>query len=255
MNVSEAVREICLSFPETEETESHSMMNFRVRGKTFATYAINHHGDGRVALWLEALPGSQDLYTKMESEHYFVPQYVGPKGWLGVQLNTGLSWDSVIKRVSEAYEKVAPSELTGTVNANVNLEEPIEPLSAEEIDPLLQAHAQQVLKRLTEYCRLLPETLQARQFGNPVWKAGKKTFACVHRYNKRLCLQVWVGVDQQSFLVTDDRYKIPPYVGHNGWIDLDVEQQADWKEIESLVVNSYRHFALKRMLKQLEATA
>lgn len=30
------------------------MANFHVRGKTFATYAINHHGDGRVALWLQA---------------------------------------------------------------------------------------------------------------------------------------------------------------------------------------------------------
>ena len=37
-NVSAAVREVCLSFPETEEAVSHGSPDFKVRGKTFATY-------------------------------------------------------------------------------------------------------------------------------------------------------------------------------------------------------------------------
>ena len=62
-NTSDAVRELCLAFPETEEKQSHGMSNFRVCGKTFVTYAINVHGDGRVALWLEAPPGSPGITT------------------------------------------------------------------------------------------------------------------------------------------------------------------------------------------------
>jgi hypothetical protein len=45
----EAVRDTCLWLPEAEEIVSHGSPNFRVRGKTFAMYAVNHHGDGRVA--------------------------------------------------------------------------------------------------------------------------------------------------------------------------------------------------------------
>ena len=49
--ISDVVREVMASLPDVEEFESHGMPTFRVRGgKVFATYTINHHGDGRVAL-------------------------------------------------------------------------------------------------------------------------------------------------------------------------------------------------------------
>jgi hypothetical protein len=35
------------------------------------------------------------------------------------------------------------------------------------------------------------------------------------------------------------------------WIDLDVKGDQDWNEIERLVLEGYRHYALKRMLKEL----
>ena len=71
--IDQAVREICLWLPEAEEFLSHGSPNFRVRGKTFATYVVNHHGDGRVALWLNAPPGSQELHVRTQPEHFFVP--------------------------------------------------------------------------------------------------------------------------------------------------------------------------------------
>ena len=48
------------------------------------------------------------------------------------------------------------------------------------------------------------------------------------------------------------QFSIPAYMGHNGWIALDVTKSAKWKEIRSLALFSYRHFALGRMLKALE---
>src|ERR1043165_5035328 len=81
-DISQAVREVCLWLPESSEVISHGSPDFRVRGKTFATYVINHHGDGRVALWLNAPAGAQELYTKEEPKHFFVPPYVGARGWL-----------------------------------------------------------------------------------------------------------------------------------------------------------------------------
>src|SRR5262249_44786550 len=103
-SIYETVREVCLSFPETEEVVSHGFPDFRVRGKTFATYSVNHHGDGRVALLLNAPTGSQDHYVKNEPKHFFVPPYVGPRGWVGVDLNKGLSWRRIPSIVRQAYE-------------------------------------------------------------------------------------------------------------------------------------------------------
>ncbi|HKE95898.1 MAG TPA: MmcQ/YjbR family DNA-binding protein, partial [Povalibacter sp.] len=88
-DINGAVREVCLWLPEAEEFMSHGSPNFRVRGKTFAAYCVNHHGDGRVALWLNAPEGAQALYTREEPKHFFVPPYVGPRGWLGVNLDKG----------------------------------------------------------------------------------------------------------------------------------------------------------------------
>ena len=61
----------------------------------------------------------------------------------------------------------------------------------------------------------------------------------------------WVGIQGQGLMTQDPRFTIPPYMGHNGWIALDVEQGHDDKELRSLALESYRHFALKRMLATL----
>jgi predicted DNA-binding protein (MmcQ/YjbR family) len=249
--IADAVRDLCLGLPEVEEVFSHGSPDFRVAGKTFAGFWINHHGDGHVALWLHAPPGAQQLYTEMEPEHYFVPPYVGPKGWLGVELNRGLGWDSVCLRVNEAWRHIAPAALSRSQPENREVAPPERAMTAEEIDPFLRADVQARLAELESQVGQLPETNSARQFGNPVWKAGKKTFVGSHFHEGRLCLQFWVGVDQQGLLTMDPRYRIPAYMGHNGWIELDIEDYADHEEIRGLLLQSYRHFALKRMLKAL----
>jgi predicted DNA-binding protein (MmcQ/YjbR family) len=249
-DVNEAVRAACLWLPEAEEFLSHGSPNFRVRGKTFATYAVNHHGDGRVALWLNALPGSQDVLVRREPEHFFVPPYVGPRGWLGVILDRDIAWARVVALVREAYEKVAPADLRAAIGNTPVLKAPSAPLSPSQIDPLQSPRALAVLKRLRKLCLALPEVSEDRQFGHPVWRAGKKSFALARHERQRLTLCFWVGVDQQGLLIEDPRYQIPPYMGHNGWIALDVEADCDWTEVAALTLQSYRHFALKRMLRQ-----
>ena len=78
-DIHEAIREACLWLPESEEFLSHGSPNFRVRGKTFATYSVNHHGDGRIALWLNAPPGSQELHVSAEPKFFFVPAYASTR--------------------------------------------------------------------------------------------------------------------------------------------------------------------------------
>jgi hypothetical protein len=287
--INEAVREVCLSFPEAEEVVSHGSPNFRVRGKTFASYVVNHHGDGRVALWLNAPAGSQDHYAKSEPRHFFVPPYVGPRGWLGVHLDKGLPWQRVAALVRQAYEKVAPPALADSIGETVKIKAPPAALAADEVDPLKSRQAQAILKRLRRMYHAWPEVAEDLQFGSPVWRAGKKTFAWIHadrnaqgdrsaavrsdagqqargdrearaasgRSGKRgarprLQLYFWVGVAAQGLMTADERFEIPAYMGHNGWIALDVTDHCDWKEVRGLALASYRHFALQRMLKALD---
>jgi len=66
------VREICLSLPETTEKEAWSAPTFRVKKKMFAMFLNQHHGDGRVALWLDAPPGDQELLVAADPVRFFV---------------------------------------------------------------------------------------------------------------------------------------------------------------------------------------
>ena len=252
-DLNQAVREVCLWLPESEEFLSHGSPNFRVRGKTFATFSVNHHGDGRVALWLNAPAGSQEQHVRNEPEHFFVPPYVGPRGWLGVMLDRGLAWMRIAALVREAYEKVAPAELSSRIGSTPRFKAPTKKLSASQIDPMKAPQARAALKILRKMCLDLPESSEGSQFGHPVWHAGKKTFAIARHDGGRLTACFWVGVDQQGLLTADSRYRIPPYMGHQGWISLDLGPKSDWAEVEGLMLGSYRHFALKRMLLQLPA--
>jgi predicted DNA-binding protein (MmcQ/YjbR family) len=252
-DITQAVRDACLWLPDAEEFMSHGSPNFRVRGKTFATYVVNHHGDGRVALWLTAPLGSQELHVRAEPRHFFVPPYVGPRGWLGVNLDRGLNWQRIAELIREGYEKVAPAPLRARLGKTPKLRAPDKALSASQIDPFKAPRAVAVLKHLRKICLSYPEAGEGSQFGHPVWLAGKKTFAIARHASDRLTLCFWVGVEQQSLLTADPRYQIPPYFGHNGWIALDVAKNCDWDEVAALALQSYRHFALKRMLRSLQA--
>ena len=71
----------------------------------------NHHGDGRFAIWCAAPDGMQRLLVESEPERFFVPPYVGHRGWLGVRLDRRLDWDELAGIVEDAYAEVAPPRL------------------------------------------------------------------------------------------------------------------------------------------------
>lgn len=264
--ITDVVREIMAALPDVEEFLSHGSPNFRVRGpkgKVFATYTINHHGDGRVALNLMAPRGAQTAFVKMQPSVYFVPPYVGPSGWLGIELDKGLNWSTVCEHVREAYKMVAsaknavPATLANSLNKTFRVQGPTRKFRPEEIDLFQGKAAQRLLKKLDAILLQLPETTRGTRFGSPTWLSGAKTFAVAHYYSAHdyaghLKLSFWVGPTRQKQLVKDRRFEIPQYTGHNGWIDLDVEDKQDWPEIKALARESYRHFALKRMLKLLD---
>jgi predicted DNA-binding protein (MmcQ/YjbR family) len=49
---------------------------------------------------------------------------------------------------------------------------------------------------------------------------------------------VLVGADPERFFV-------PPYVGHKGWVGMRLDHEPDWDEVAVLVRRSYRLIAPK----------
>jgi hypothetical protein len=106
------LREICLALPETSERLSHGAPTFFVRGKrSFLMVLTNHHGDGRFAIWCAAPEGMQAMLVEADPERFFVPPYVGHRGWLGVRLDRDPDWNEVAGIVEDAYADVAPAKL------------------------------------------------------------------------------------------------------------------------------------------------
>jgi predicted DNA-binding protein (MmcQ/YjbR family) len=102
------LRTICLALPEAAEKETWETPTFRVREKIFA---MAREGDGRVALWCKAPSGSQAVLVGADPARFFVPSYVGHKGWVGMWLDKKPDWDEVALLVRRSYRLVAPKRL------------------------------------------------------------------------------------------------------------------------------------------------
>lgn len=106
----ERVRQICAVLPETTERPSHGEPTFFVRGKVYVMFADNHHGDGRVAVWLPAPPGAQEALLEATPATCFRPPYVGGRGWIGICLDA-IDDEQLRLYIETAWELVAPKRL------------------------------------------------------------------------------------------------------------------------------------------------
>jgi predicted DNA-binding protein (MmcQ/YjbR family) len=253
--IPDAVRELCLSFPEAEEIESHGSPNFRARkGKIFAVFALNHHGDGHVALWLNT-PALEQSRLIASSKDIYKPPYVGPSGWIGVELNRGFSWKRVVELARMAYANTSPPKLVARLPAKMPaIAAPARKMKPEEIDRLKSPRALKIIGLMRKICLALPEVTEGTSFGAITWRAGKKSFASVSDYGRGLAVSFWVGIERQGPLEMDPRLSIPPYLGHNGWMTLDVAKGASERELRDFVIESWRHFASRRAIGAFEAT-
>ena len=108
----ERLRAICLALPEAAERQAWGDPTFRVRDKIFA---MEKRGDGRISLWCKAPLGSQEILVGADPELFFVPPYVGSKGWIGVRLDRDPDWEEVAEVVKRSYRLIAPKRLAASV--------------------------------------------------------------------------------------------------------------------------------------------
>jgi hypothetical protein len=111
------LRTILEAWPETREKISHGAPTWWGGRKTFATFADNHHGDGRVAVWVKSSFLEQELRVEADPETFFVPPYVGPSGWVGMRLDRDPDWEAVEQLLEEGYRMVAPKRAIKALDA------------------------------------------------------------------------------------------------------------------------------------------
>ncbi len=89
------------------EKLSHGEAAWFVGGKQFATTADHHHDD-RLAVWLAAPDGAQQMLVRANPQRFFRPPYVGQRGWLGIYLDVEVDWVEVGIMVERAYRQISP---------------------------------------------------------------------------------------------------------------------------------------------------
>ncbi len=107
---------ICLALPEAERRDSGDHAAFRVRKRNFAYFLNSHHGDGIVSVACKALPGDNTELARAQPERFYLPAYVGPRGWVALRLDAGeIDWDEVAELVATSYRLVAPKSLISKI--------------------------------------------------------------------------------------------------------------------------------------------
>lgn len=104
----ERLRRICLALPGAEEKVAWGDPTWRIRDRIFAMQKGNYEG-GRPSVWLKAPEGARAVLIENEPQLFFVPPYVGHKGWVGIFLDVAkLDWAVVGGLIEESYRAIAP---------------------------------------------------------------------------------------------------------------------------------------------------
>jgi len=105
--------EICETLPEiTYENVGNGHIAFRIRKKIFAYYLFDHHGDGIIGFCCKSNLSEQRRLIRSDAETFFVPAYVGSRGWVAMRLDLDeVDWETLNELVRQAYQLTAPRKL------------------------------------------------------------------------------------------------------------------------------------------------
>jgi predicted DNA-binding protein (MmcQ/YjbR family) len=112
------VTKLCRALPEAtfEITGKHA--TYTVRDRTFAYYLNDHHGDGIISVCAKVLPGDNEALIVANPKKFYLPAYVGPRGWVALRLDIpGVDWKEVADLIRGSYRLVAPQKLAHLVSA------------------------------------------------------------------------------------------------------------------------------------------
>ncbi|OZG28620.1 phosphoribosylglycinamide formyltransferase [Williamsia sp. 1138] len=104
------LREVALAFPDATEVVAHGRPTFR-GGKMFGMYGGGVKGGPQFETSLLFKVGENDRAALEQDARFFYPAYVGPYGWLGLDLSKKPDWREVAELLDASYRLIAPKKL------------------------------------------------------------------------------------------------------------------------------------------------
>ena len=107
---------LCAALPEVTRALRGDHAEFRVRGKVFAYFLNNHHGDGIVSVCCRSELGENVDRARSQPERFYLPAYIGARGWFGLRLDKGgIDWREVENILQLSCCLAAPRTLAAVV--------------------------------------------------------------------------------------------------------------------------------------------
>jgi phosphoribosylglycinamide formyltransferase-1 len=114
----ERVTAICRALPGADHQDKGDHAIYRVRGKVFAYFLDDHHGDGIVSVCVKSELGENVDRARLQPERFYLPAYIGSRGWFGLRLDRGrVDWREVAEVVARSYRLTAPKTLIQKLDA------------------------------------------------------------------------------------------------------------------------------------------
>jgi predicted DNA-binding protein (MmcQ/YjbR family) len=115
----EQLRRLAVAFPNAGEKVSHGRPAFFTK-KIFAYYggSLKVEGD-----WIEhphsviVQPDEGDRRAFLEDARTFVPAYLGPSGWIGIDLDDRTDWSEIAELLDASYRLTAPARDVALLDA------------------------------------------------------------------------------------------------------------------------------------------
>ncbi len=114
------VRELALAMPSADEKISHGHPAFFTK-KVFAYYGGSLKVDGE---WIQrtqsllVLPDPDDAISLAQDPRCYVPAYLGPSGWVGLDLDDATDWGEIAELLDASYRRTATKKLIAQLDAD-----------------------------------------------------------------------------------------------------------------------------------------
>lgn len=111
------LRKICDDLPEATVEIHGRHAALAVRKRNFGWFT-DHYGDGIVGLTVKVPPGESSALIASDPARFYLPSYLGPKGWVAVRLDTAeVDWGEVRELLTDSYRLIAPKGLVNQLNS------------------------------------------------------------------------------------------------------------------------------------------
>lgn len=112
------VRDLTLALPGAQEKVSHGHPAFYTT-KVFAYFG----GSLKVGdTWVQhpralmVKPDADERMALLEEDRCWVPGYLGPSGWLGIDIDEDTNWEELAELIESSYRKTASQSLVRSLD-------------------------------------------------------------------------------------------------------------------------------------------